>query len=99
MKRADLEKMQGKKVVEEMRRSPARDRFGAASSQPQDRREQRRREAAAGLVPFAVKLPERLVAELQARARTRGTGLNELAEELLRKALGDAGADRKAGKR
>lgn len=87
MKRAELEKVQGKKVVDRMQKAPARDRFGAGSSGIHDRREQRKRDQAAGLVPFAVKLPDDLVADLHERAKARGQTLGELAADLLRDAL------------
>jgi hypothetical protein len=87
MKRAELEKLQGKKVVDRMQKAPARDRFGAGSSGIHDRREQRKRDQAAGLVPFAVKLPDDLVADLHERAKARGQTLGELAADLLRDAL------------
>ena len=87
MKRAELEKVQGKKVVDRMQKAPARDRFGAGSSGIHDRREQRKRDQAAGLVPFAVKLPGDLVAALQDRAKSSGQALGDLAADLLRDAL------------
>jgi hypothetical protein len=93
VKRTDLEKLQGKKLVESMRREPARDRYGAGAGGVGDRREQRKRDQAAGLVPFAVKLPADLIAALQERAHAQGTPLNGLVADLLRAALGaDAGA-------
>ena len=52
-----------------------------------DKREQREKEKAAGLVPFAVKLPQDLVASMQALAKERGVSLNEVAESLLRKGI------------
>jgi hypothetical protein len=52
-----------------------------------DRREQRRLDAAAGLVPFACKLPSDLAATLRERAGGHEGGLNGLVAELLRKAL------------
>ena len=52
-----------------------------------DRREQRKRDQALGLVPFAVKLDGALVKQLQTLALERGTGLNELTAELLKKGL------------
>ena len=88
VKRTDLEKLQGKKVVGRMRREPLPDRYGTASAEPGDRREQRRRDAAAGLVPYAVKLPADIVQALQERAQKDGVGLSELSAELLRAALG-----------
>lgn len=87
MKRTDLEKHQGKKIVGAMKREPTSDRYGSASTQHVDKREQRRRDQAAGLVPFAVKLPQDLVASLQALAKERGVALDELAAELLRKGV------------
>jgi hypothetical protein len=87
VKATDLQKMQGKKLVERMRREPSNERYGTGSAEPGDRREQRKRDQAAGLVPFAVKLPHDLVADLQARAKASGTPLNELTAGLLRNAL------------
>lgn len=87
MKRTDLEKLQGKKVLGAMKREATSDRYGAASSAHVSKREQREREKAAGLVPFAVKLPQELVTSLQALAAKRGVALNELVDDLLRKAL------------
>lgn len=95
MKRTELEKLQGKKVVDRMRRESAPERLISGAVSAGARREQREREKAAGLVPFAVKLPAELVASVQARARARGTGLNELVADLLQGAL-DAPTDRKA---
>lgn len=92
MKRSDLDKHLGKKITGRMDRAPVPERFGAAAGEPRTRREQREREQAAGLVPFAVKLPADLVASLQTRAQQRGATLNELAAELLRDALGDHAA-------
>lgn len=88
-KRTGLDKLQGKKVIGAMKLEPTSDRYGAAASAHVDRREQREREKAAGLVPFAVKLPQALVASLQARATQRGVPLNELVAELLGQSLGD----------
>jgi hypothetical protein len=87
MKRTDLEKHLGKKVEGRMRREPSPDRYGALSTAVAGKKEQRERDKAAGLVPFAVKLPQPLVAELQALAKERGASLGELAAELLRSAL------------
>ena len=86
MKKADLEKVKGKTISG--RQGPgAADRYGKGVAEVFDRREQRRRDQEAGLVPFAVKLHGDLVKEIQALAQTRGTGLNEVADELLRKGL------------
>ena len=88
MKRADLEKQLSKKVEGRMKHEPSSDRYGGGAALPGDRREQREREKAAGLVPFAVKLPQELVTALQAKARERSLGMNELTAELLAKAMG-----------
>ena len=45
-------------------------------------------EKAAGLVPFAIKLPQDLVASLHALAIERGVPMNQLAEALLRAGIG-----------
>jgi len=87
MKKAELEKRLGQKIVGRMKQEPHSDRYGAASGAVADKREQRERDKAAGLVPFAVKLPQDLVAKLQALAVERGTSLNELTGELLAAAI------------
>jgi hypothetical protein len=62
-------------------------RFGAEAGAVADRREQRKLDQAAGLVPFAVKLKSELVMEIQAAAQARQIGLNELVADLLKKGL------------
>jgi len=86
-KKTDLEKGKAMKTMGEMRREPIPDRFGAAAGVPGDKREQRERDKAAGLVPFAVKLPQELIAQLQEAARDKEATLNDLTAELLRKGL------------
>lgn len=83
MKKADLEKQLGKKIAVRMQQEAQPDRYGAASGQVADKREQRERDKAAGLVPFAVKLPQDLVTKLQGLAVERNTTLNDIAAELL----------------
>lgn len=81
-KKFDLEKTLAKKTLGRMQSgTPAR--FGAAVPPPLDRREQRRVDQAAGLVPFAAKLPQSLVTALNAAAVARGLSPGEwLAQEL-----------------
>lgn len=86
MKKADLEKLKGKKITGGGFGGAA-DRFGRGSAVPMDKREQRERDREQGLVPFAVKLHGDLVKELHAEARKRGEGLNEVTAELLKKGL------------
>ena len=83
MKKAELEKQLGKKISGRMHSEPHSDRYGAASGSVADKREQRERDKAAGLVPFAVKLPQPLVTRLQSLAAERGITLSDLAGELL----------------
>jgi hypothetical protein len=87
MKRADLEKHLGKKIEGRMKREETPDRYAGASGALVDKREQRRRDQAAGLVPFAVKLDQALVAALQAQAAARAMPLADLVDEVLRKGL------------
>jgi hypothetical protein len=86
MKKAELEKLMARRIAGA---NPARgnDRYGKDAALPADRREQRERDRQMGLVPFAVKLHEDLVREVQAAAQARGVGLNELTAELIRKGL------------
>jgi hypothetical protein len=86
MKKADLEKVKGKTIAG--RSGPGgSDRYGKGAAEVLDRKEQRKRDQEAGLVPFAVKLHGDLVKELQALAQKRATGLNEVTDELIRKGL------------
>ena len=87
MKKSDLDKMLGKKVGGQMRGAGVPGRFAQGSADLPDRREQRRLDAAAGLVPFACKLPADLAAALRERSAGRADGINGLLAELLRKAL------------
>jgi len=84
MKRTDLAKSDAKKIMNQMGAKDAA--FGAGASAP-DRREQRERDRALGLVPFAVKLNGALVQQLQTLAKERGVELNALVAELLQKGL------------
>ncbi len=87
MKKTDLEKLKGLKIDSRMKHAGTPGRFGAAADAATSRREQRERERAQGLVPFAVKLDGELVKRLQTLAQERQTGLNEVVAELLEKGL------------
>jgi NRPS condensation-like uncharacterized protein len=87
MKPTDIQKLQAMKTVGAMKREPTSDRYGANAGAPGDKREQREKDKAAGLVPFAVKLPQDLVASLQALAKEKSTTLNDLAADLLHKGM------------
>ena len=88
MKKSDLDKHLGKKLGGQMKTAGVPGRFAQGAGEMVDRREQRRRDAAAGLVPFACKLPSDLAATLRERGAGHANGINALVEELLRKALG-----------
>ncbi|HQR20807.1 MAG TPA: hypothetical protein PLE54_01615 [Burkholderiaceae bacterium] len=83
MKKTELEKRKGLKIANALRQSGPRFDTAAAG----DRRAQRERDRAAGLVPFAVKLPGELLQELHETSRRTGQPLNELVERLLRTGL------------
>lgn len=87
MKRTDLEKNKGLKINGKMAQAGVPARYGQEAATALDRKEQRKRDQALGLVPFAVKLPAELVKELQAQAQVRQLAMNELAAELLTKGL------------
>ncbi|HJW52034.1 MAG TPA: hypothetical protein VJ501_08485 [Burkholderiaceae bacterium] len=84
MKRTEIEKRNGLKIANEMRLAGHRYDVAAPVA---DRRAQRERERAAGLVPFAIKLHGDLVRQLNARANQRQVPLNELVDQLLRSGL------------
>ena len=88
MKKTDLAKTLALKIDGRMKATGAPGRFGQGAAAPLDRKEQRRRDAAAGLVPFACKLPSELATTLQERASAHEGGINALVAELLRKAIG-----------
>ena len=87
MKRAELAKSKGKKIDRQMSQSVTPGRFGQGAAAVMDRREQRKRDQALGLVPFAIKLEGELVKQLQSLAQERGIPLSELTADLLRKGL------------
>ena len=89
MKRTDLEKNKGLKIAGGVNRFGTPGRFGKDAATHLDRREQRKRDQARGLVPFAVKLDGDLVNQVRALAHERERDLNELVAELLKKGLAD----------
>jgi hypothetical protein len=88
MKPAELQKLNALKLVNQMKQANAgaHGRPGGTIA-PTDRRGQRRLDQAAGLVPFAVKIHGDLVKQVNALARERKTGVNEVVTELLQQAL------------
>ena len=88
MKKTDLEKALAKKITGRMAGTGVAQRFGAGAAGMPDRREQRRLDAAAGLVSFACKLPQPLVNQLAERAAAHEGGMNALVADLLGAGLG-----------
>ncbi|WP_459616894.1 hypothetical protein [Bordetella sp. 2513F-2] len=86
MKKTDLEKTKALKLMGKLNAAIPPGRYAGGSAMP-DRREQRRLDQAAGLVPFPVKLRQPLVDALRARAEADGVGVNELVDTLLAAAL------------
>ena len=92
MKKTDLEKNKAKKIDGSMRAAVIPDRFAQGAADATDKREQRRRDAAAGLVPFACKLPLELTRQLGERAAGVEGGVNALVAQLLEAGLAEAKA-------
>ncbi len=87
MKKSDLDKNLGMKISGKMKTAVVPDRFTQSAAAAVDKREQRKRDSAAGLVPFACKLPGDLVRRLHDRAVGHEGGLNALVVAALEKAL------------
>lgn len=81
MAKSDAKKLMGKMVA------PGVSAMNKTDVPVVDRREQRKRDQALGLVPFAVKLNAALVLQLQTLAKERGVDLNEVVAEVLSKGL------------
>ncbi len=88
MKKSDLDKHLGKKIGGQMKGAGVPGRFAQGANDVPDRREQRRLDTAAGLVPFACKLPGDLAALLRERGAGHDGGVNAVVAEALRKGLG-----------
>lgn len=88
MKKTDLEKNKALKLMGKLNASIPPDRYAGAAP-THDRREQRRRDQAAGLVSFPVKLRQPLITALLAKAEADGVNTNELVNRLLADALKD----------
>ena len=87
MKKTDLEKNQAARIEGRMKAAGVPGRFGQGAATMVDKREQRRIDSAAGLVPFACKLPSELVARLNERGAAHEGGVNAWLADALRKAL------------
>ena len=87
LKKTDMERLKAASLADRLSKSAPPDRY-AKGAHAMSRREQRERDRALGLVPFAVKLKGELVKKLHARAQDEGLPLNELVADLLEKGLG-----------
>ncbi len=81
-KKFDLAKTMALKLQGQMKSAGVPDRF-AEGSGVVDKREQRRRDQAAGLVPFACKLPADLVRRLNDAAASQEAGVNALVAQAI----------------
>ncbi len=86
MKKTGMAKSDAKKLMGNMS-APVVGGFGNSAATTIDRREQRKLDQAAGLVPFAVKLNSDLVLQLQTKAKESNVELNQLVADLLAKGL------------
>ncbi len=87
MKKSDLARHLESKLDGRMKGAGVPGRFGADAAALPDRKTQRRIDSAAGLVPFACKLPSDLTDKLRERAATHEGGINALVADLLRQGL------------
>ena len=87
MSKNDLEKSRGSKINGKMGAGGVPDRFGAGAGNVIDKREQRKLDQAAGLIPFACKLPADLVKQIQAKGLAHEGGVNAFLTEVLGKAV------------
>ena len=86
MKKTGMAKSDAKRLMGKMT-APGLGAFEKTAPVVIDRREQRKRDSALGLVPFALKLPSALVQQLNALALQREVALSDLVAELLTQAL------------
>ena len=87
MKKSDLARQLELKIEGQRRLAGSPTRFGQAAAALPDRRALRKADAAAGLVPFACKLPAALAQQLRERGDQHEGGINALMAELLARAL------------
>lgn len=90
MSKNDLEKKRGININGKMDASGIPVRFAAGAAAVVDKREQRRLDQAAGLIPFACKLPAELVKQIQERGLAHAGGINGFLAEVLVPALAQA---------
>ena len=87
MKKTDLARHLEKKLEGRQKGAGVNGRFSADAGALPDRKVQRRLDSAAGLVPFACKLPAKMTAALRERAAAHADGINGLVAELIQRGL------------
>ena len=87
MKKTDIEKHKNMKIEGKMKSAGVPGRFAQGAIGVVDKREQRRLDSAAGLVPFACKLPADLSKRLSDRASGHEGGVNAFVAQALEQAL------------
>ena len=87
LKKTDLSRMLESKIEGQRKKSAVPGRFAQDAEGLPDRKQQRKLDAAAGLVPFACKLPADVVTAVRNKAATHEGGLNALVADLLRAGL------------
>ena len=87
MKKTDIEKHKNMKIEGKMKSAGVPGRFGQGAAVVVDKREQRRLDSAAGLVPFACKLPADLAKRLADRAASHEGGVNAIVAQALEQTL------------
>jgi hypothetical protein len=85
--KTDLVRQLESKLEGQRKRAGVPGRFAQEAAALPDRQAQRRLDSAAGLVPFACKLPAPLTQQLRERADAHEGGLNALVAELLTRGL------------
>ena len=86
-KKTDLTRQLESKLEGQRQRAGVPGRFAQDAAALPDRKAQRRIDAAAGLVPFACKLPAPLAQQLRERADQHEGGINALMADLLARGL------------
>ncbi len=85
-KKTDLERLKAANLQDRLQKSTPPERY-AHGAHALTRKEQRERDRAQGLVPFAVKLNGELVKKLHDLAKEKDVSLNEVVAELLERGL------------
>jgi hypothetical protein len=85
--KADLARQLQLKITGQMRGTAVPDRFGQSASAALEKKEKRKLDAAAGLVPFACKLPSELIKKMNERGAAHEGGLNGWLAQVLEGAV------------